>query len=355
MVNGPRCYTGVLHVHTDREGGDGTLEEVLSAARQNAVDFVILTDCAGQGYAPEEAEGWHDGVLVLCAEEVRAPDGHVIAFEMAQNVGPVPSLEEALGRIGERSGVAVSVHHHFSPRPDTAPPIAPPLGLAMAGIVEIWSFMDDFLCHTAPQSLVRDAGRAGKLLGGPPRRVLRAWDREQGRRPLPAVGGLNVRQRKQPLLEWRPFFPYAAAFQTVCTVIQCPELPANVPGRARDLVWNALRMGRSYVANRSVATEKGFRFEFKPATGRARQMGETAAWSRGGRFRIEVPEEAEVVLRHNSQPLFWGTAKEITFPPATPGTYRVEVYLNRQLWIMSNAIRLVDEDGSMMPTVSDVT
>lgn len=355
MRNGPRCYTGALHVHLGKGGGDGSLEDVLAAARQNGIDFVVLADTSDRDYDPAEVEGWHDGVLVLCAEEVAAPDGHLLAFEMATPIGAVRHIDDAMTELGERSGVAVAVHHHFPRRRDLAPPLPEALPLPLAGILEVWSFMDDFLMHTTPQTLVRDAARAGKILGGPSRRLLRAWDREQGRRPLPIVGGLNVRQRKQPLLEWRPFFPYATAFQTVVTVIQCGELPTNVATRARDLVWNALRQGRSYLVNRSVGSEQGFHFDFLPATGRARQMGETVPYSRGGRFRIQVPEEAEVVLRHNSQPLFWGTAKEITFPPATPGPYRVEVYLNRQLWILSNAIRLVDEDGSMMPTVSDVT
>jgi hypothetical protein len=49
------------------------------------------------------------------------------------------------------------------------------------------------------------------------------------------------------------------------------------------------------------------------------------------------------------------TTREASFPVARPGTYRVEVFLNRRLWILSNPIQLVDKDGVMQPTVSDVT
>src|SRR5690606_10512120 len=134
--------------------------------------------------------------------------------------------------------------------------------------------------------------------------------------------------------EWKEFFPYEVTFSTVRTCITMPPLP-SVSLRARDLVWNALRTGRSYVANRGVGSDQGFEFTWKAPKGRSYQMGEDAPYDAHGRFSIVVPEEAEIVLRHNGQPYFWGTAKELSFPSASPGTYRVEVFLNRRMWIIS--------------------
>lgn len=356
MPAGPRVYTGALHVHTDQSCGSGTLAEVVEAARRNGIDFVVLADSGRPADSHENVEGWHDGVLILCAQEVRCGDGHLMAFETREAVQPAASLREAAEAVRRQYGTPVAIHHQLTragePRRSTLKLAA--LDMSDAAIVEIWSFVDEFLARTNGKYVMQAATRPEKLLHGPSRRLFWQWDRELERRMLPVIGGLNVHQRKNPLLDWRVFFPYDVAFQTVCTCVMTTELP-SVWLRARDLVWNALREGRSYVVNRSVGSEKGFGFEFVTNGGRTRHMGDEVTYTPSGRFQITLPEEAEAVLRHNGQPLFWGTTKKTSFPPAGPGSYRVEVYLNRRLWVISNPIRLTDEDGIMQPTVSDVT
>lgn len=349
MPAAPRTYTGVLHVHTDRSAGaGGTLEEVLTAARANAIDFVILTDHGTLGHALENNEGWHDGVLIICGEEVVTDGGHLLAFETRETIGEHATLESAIAEVRRQVGVSVSIHHALPPT------ITTPLDPAQADLLEIWSFMDDFLSRTSPRDILHTAARPDKVLAGPSRSLLRHWDRLLQQQQLPIIGGLNVHQHKQPLLEWKLLFPYSVAFQTICTCVQTAELPP-VAMRARDMVWKALREGRSYVVNRAVGPEKGFLFEYVSEAGRTRHMGEDAPYNAGGKFRIMLPQAAEVVLRHNGQPLSWSTASHMTFPTAGPGSYRVEAYLNRRLWLLSNAIRLTDDDRAIQPTVSDIT
>lgn len=352
MAKASNNYLGALHVHTDHSDGDGTVEEVVEAARHCGLNFVVLTDHNTRGLA-EEIEGWHEGVLVLCGEEVTTPEGHFLAFESAVELGPMSALSEALAKARSHHASVVSVHHQL-PHPVSAPLVPPALSFGEADLAEIWSFTDDFLTNTGPMEMVASSGRPGRHLRGPSRRLLRAWDRELRKRPLPIVGGLNIHQRKQPLLDWRMFFPYQAAFRSLCTVVQVTNLPP-VDRRACDLVWNALREGRCFLINREVSDGTDFLFEFIDSHGNTRRMGDTVAYDPRGRFHIRVPEEAEVVLRHNSQPFFWGTAVNMSFPVGSPGSYRVEVYLDRHLWILSNPIRLSDEDGTVLPTVSDVT
>lgn len=356
MPSALRTYTGAVHIHTDRSDGGGSLDDVIEAAKQCELNFVIITDHSTRGYGAENLEGWRDGILVLVGEEVTTPEGHMLAFETREEIGRVKTMEEGLEEIKRQVGTAVSIHHQL-PRPAPGsganhPP--PPLPMQKADLLEIWSFMDEYLARASGKGAMQSIARPDKVILGPSRKLLWQWDRELERRRLPIIGGLNVHQRKQPLLDWKVVFPYQTAFQTICTCVQTPELP-SVSLRARDLVWTALREGRSYIANRSVATEKGFRFEYLGDDDRPRQMGEDCSFKPGGRMFIKVPQSAEVILRHNGQPLFWGTADEIKFPAPMPGSYRVEVQLNRKLWILSNPIRLRDDDGVIQPTVSDVT
>ncbi len=349
-----RTYTGVLHVHTSLSGGFGTVEEVIETARKNQIDFVVLTDHGTRGHAYENAEGWHGDVLLLCGEEVITPEGHFLAFETREEIGRVETLQAGLDLLRGQQGTAVSIHHQLHSAKGCPKTIPPPLDPDKADLLEIWNFYDEFLSRTNARTIMRAISRPDKLLHGPTRRFLWKWDRLLEKRHLPIIGGLNHHQRKDPLLDWKMVFPYEIGFQTICTCVLTQELP-SVSLRARDLVWQALREGRSYVVNRSVGAEKPFVFEFHSITGRRRQMGEEIPYSPNGRFHVHLPESAEVVLRHNGQPLFWGTTAEASFPAAGPGSYRVEAYLNRRLWILSNPIRLVDEQGVLQPTVSDIT
>jgi hypothetical protein len=355
MAPAHRTYSGVLHVHTIDKDGQPDIEAVLKAARSEQADFVVLTDHGNAHHNNPELEGWHDDVLILCGEEVNTPEGHLLAFETRETVGTQDSLDKALEFIEQFSGSAVSIHHQLYEIEDRPLPfLPPPLEFEKAGLVEIWAFMDEFLARTSSRYILQALRHPDKLVHGPSRRLLWKWDRELEKRMLPMVGGLNVRPRKDPLLEWKTLFPYPDAFCTLRTCIQTQHLP-TINRRACDMVWNALREGRSYIANVSVAQDKGFYFEYHESDGRIRRMGDDVPYSTDGRFFINVPEEAELVLRHNGQPFFWGTAREISFPPAGPGSYRVEVFLNRRMWILSNPIRLVDDDGAIQPTVSDVT
>lgn len=353
---GPRTYTGVIHVHSERSpGSSGSIEDIVAAAKENEVDFVVITDHGTRGFGSEGLEGWRDGVLLLCGEEVITPEAHLLAFETREDIGKVEKLDEALERLRNQSGVAVATHLQLFEQ-ERKPPacIAKPLDLEKADIIEVWSFMDEFLTRCQWQTVYQAHARPDKLVMGPSRRTLWKWDRQLEQRRVPIIGGVNVHQRKQPLLEWKTFFPYNMAFQTICTCVQTPELP-TVSLRARDMVWNALREGRSYIVNRSVGSEKGFDFCYDSAEGRTFHMGQETIYTPGGKIKITVPQPAEVVLRHNGQPLFWGTASEMEFCTPMPGSYRVEVMLNRRTWILSNAIRLMDEEGVIQPTVSDVT
>ena len=355
MPSGPQTYIGAVHVHTGQSGGDDTLDHVLEAAHDAQIDFVIITDHHSRRIGQENLEGWHDKVLVLCGEEVSTKEGHFLAFETRETIGERPTLNEALDETRRQYGQAVAVHHQlFDGRSPGIAQIPHPLDLRRADLLEIWSLTDEFLSIAPSEEVIQLLSRPERVVRGPSRRLLWQWDRQLEKRPLPIIGGLNVHQRKSPLLEWRQIFPYELAFSTICTCVQTPELPA-VSLRARDLVWNALREGRSYIVNRSIERESPFLFEYHPPAGRVRPMGDDVPYAPKGRFHMRVPVEAEIVLRHNGQPLFWGTGEEMAFPEAGPGSYRVEAYLNRRLYILSNPIRLVDEEGVLQPTVSDVT
>jgi len=350
-----RSYSGVLNVHSDRDGGY-PLDHMLSVAREAGVGFIILND-AGVAHADIAAlEGWHDGILVLAGETVLTPEGNFLAIRTSEEIGMHATLDSALAAVEHQQAISIGSGYHYDPRhlPALLPPAPPFERMAM---VELWSFLDEFLATVPGNRALQFHARPERCLFGPPRRVMRAWDEELQRRLLPAVGGLNARCRKEPLLEWKEFFPFASSFRTIRTMILCPELPRGDFAAARDIVHTALLQGSSYIYNQSLGKTGGFRFEYEDAYSQFHGLGETARYLPRSRLHVEFPAAVEFVLRCDGLPLFWGTGNRISFPLPCPGVYRVEAYIDRRIWILSNPIRILMRvaDPAKPVTVTDFT
>jgi len=356
LDSGLKTHRGVLHVHAD--AGVAGVDSILRTAKALELDFVVLADPL-----PPEGPirtGWCEDVLLLVGQEVRCADGHYLAFgndapldggELAR----LPILEsvEHARALGAR---IVSNHWHFeSSAPGVVPP---PLPLENADLVEAWCFADEVLAGARGPQAPMACLRPDRFLFGPPQTVLQAWDHQQRTRRLPAVGGLNAHQRKEPILDWRLLFPLEASLGSICTAILSDSLPRDDAATASRLVWEALAAGRSYVYNASLGRTPGFDFWFEDSSGSQWGFGDTVEFRvGGGRLHVRVPRKAEVVLRQNSQPLFWGTARELAFPVLSPGVFRTEVRVGGRLWILGNAIRMLGrpEDSTRHPRVRDFT
>ncbi len=358
MTATEQSSTGVLHVHSDESGSGGALQEIVEAAEDSGLDFLALTDRGSRGYGERLKEGWRGRVFVLFGEEVSTPEGHFLALGGTESLGPQESLAAALEKARSLGMLRASIHHQLAESPTGRNrPVPPPVPLDQAELLEIWSFFDDYLVHVTPRTAASMVDKPEKVLSGPTRRLMRLWDAELARRPLPVFGGANAHRKKHPLLDWAMFFPYRTSFSAVRTVLPGVVLHRGmgVEG-ARRAVLGALRRGKCYIVNEALAAGKGFEFEFAPHRGKRRFfMGGQAPLGGGGVLHITVPEKAEIVLRLDGQPLYWGTGSRLDFPCVLPGIYRVEVLLERRMWIVSNPIRVYAHGKAPQPTVSDVT
>jgi len=107
---------GAYHVHTTRSDGRGTLDEVVRAAKEAGLQFVVVTD--HNLLAPED-QGYRDGVLVVEATEVSTAFGHVVALGVPRALTPEERDGDPLAAIRALGGVAVAAHPFHPRRPFT--------------------------------------------------------------------------------------------------------------------------------------------------------------------------------------------------------------------------------------------
>jgi hypothetical protein len=105
---------GAWHVHTTRSDGRGTLDEVVRAAREAGLQFVVIAD--HNTIAPEE-QGYRDGVLVVQATEASTRFGHVVALGVPRALDAGERDGDPLGAIARLGGEAILAHPLHPRRP----------------------------------------------------------------------------------------------------------------------------------------------------------------------------------------------------------------------------------------------
>ncbi|HTO08077.1 MAG TPA: CehA/McbA family metallohydrolase [Myxococcota bacterium] len=238
------ALVGVLHVHhAPSHDSDAPFADVLAAADQDGLDFVVMTDHADVS-APAPLPGVeHAGVriapsgrkvLVLVGAELATADGHLLALDV---VRAVPALgrpgRDVIADVHAQGGFAVVPHpeshggwHDWD---------APFDGL------EIQNTASDFRRLYGPLLPVRlvrfafDREAVLRELWLRPEAELARWDAllAAGRR-VPAFAGTDAHQNVS-LLGWQ-LDPYAQQFRGARMV--CPDAPLEA-----HAVWRLLREG----------------------------------------------------------------------------------------------------------------
>lgn len=350
MTPATRTYSGVLHVHTEACGGM-PLDAIVGVARDTGLDFVVVTD--GDRHEPiaPQIPGWHNNVLVVAGEKVYCPEGNFLAIGGRNVIGTQATLANGLRLAHEGGAFVVGIHYHYQSGNRVSSIVPPPLEFDEVDALEVWCFLDEFLARVPGTRALQFQPRPERAIFGPPRELLRRWDRALRKGPVAVVGGLNARCRKEPLLDWKEFFPFRSSFRTVRTMVRCPELTRRDAEADTRALIDAMRRGSSFICNRSLNDGREFQFSYTAESGATATMGDSLAYERGGFINVSFPVSVEFCIRANGLPIFWGSSSAIRFPAPVPGAYRVEAFIDRRVWLMSNALHLTgDADAARIPS-----
>jgi hypothetical protein len=101
---------GVLHVHTRRSDGTGTLDEVAAGARRAGLKFVIITD-HGDGTRGSDTPVYRYGVLCIDAVEISTRGGHIVALNLPQTPFPLGGeVRDAIEDVRRFGGMSIAAH-----------------------------------------------------------------------------------------------------------------------------------------------------------------------------------------------------------------------------------------------------
>jgi hypothetical protein len=344
-------YKGVIHVHSFLGGhSTGNFDELISAAKTNQLDFVIMTEHPQAEFdtSAMTLNGVHAGILFVNGNEVSTASGDRLLL--------IPGLTNAASMGSQTTSQVIEQQKNAGGLTVVAYPTESQNWQSTnADGVEVYNLFTNarqinrFV--TFFDGLWSFRGYADLMFANffvRPNENLERWNAaiETGNRRLFAIAGndahsnvgISLNDANGNQLIGLKLDPYERSFRTVRTHV----LIRKDKELSRDTLLDALAHGHCYVSFDMFGDSSGFDFRTDNA---AHIMGDETELSTELRFHARSPLPARFVMLKNGVPIDQKSGTAAEFSADGPGVYRLELYLDSlpapvtgQPWIVSNPI-----------------
>ena len=342
-------YVGNIHMHSTFSDGALSIPEIARLGGQNGLDFLIITDHQTLAGLDQKQEGYYDKTLVLIGMEVNKNSHHYLGLNIDTVVPDNESHpQQVIDGVNQQQGIGVIAHpiekgskfyHNGLTFPWTDWSVQGFQG------IEIWnhlSYWRDELTGILPGLLLL-LKPSVCLHKGPYREILDILDQYQLQgQPVFAYGGSDAHgmRIKLPMLSIE-IGSYEQGFRSINMHILTDQAVQGNLTFDRNLVYQALAKGNSWVGCDYYLNSRGFRFTAQSPRG-SWGMGSTLPLHNDLVLRVKTPHPAQVSLLRNGKSWISSQGRNHRFYVSRPGVYRVEARHRQRLkwqpWIFSNPI-----------------
>lgn len=360
-------YSGSLHIHSTYSDGTGSPEHIAQCANEAGLDFLILTDHNSVQAKIDGYERWFDNSMFIVGYEVNdiQNKNHYLVFGLDELVGTFKVLDngelgcklsakEYVNEIKRKGGVGF-IAHPFEKR--SSFPEHPPYpwnewdSNDFDGI-EIWNHMSEWVEELNENNKIQRFIHPLKSIISPCKEAVKKWDELNLHRKVTAVGSVDAHAHKMNLLGFYnvEVFPYKVLFKSIRTHVLLNEEIVKGDNenfqKYKNNIINALRQGRSFIANNYNGDAKGFRF-FAEFDGMNYQMGDEIVLNGKNKkvvLNFLVPKECTVNVVRNGVNIHQSKGFGGIWDVTDEGCYRIECWIDDRAWIFSNHIRIIKND-----------
>lgn len=344
-------YTGVIHVHSSLGGHSaGSFAELISAAKTNQLDFVIMTEHPQTAFdtSAMTLSGTHAGVLFVNGNEVATANGdRLLLIPGTANAASMgtQTTQQIIDQQKAAGGLAFAAYPTESRNWQSS---------SVDG-VEVYNLFTNSR-RINPVVLFLDGlwsyGKYPDLMFANffirPTENLKLWDEaiNASNRKLVAIAGndahsnigLSVNDASGKQWLGVKLDPYERSFRTVRTHV----LIKKDKGLTRESLLEAILQGHCYLSFDIFGAAKGFSFAIENSD---KIMGDEINSTNPIGLIARSPLTSRFVLLRNGSLVDQASGIAVRFPISGSGSYRVEVYLDSlpapakgQPWIISNPI-----------------
>lgn len=333
-------YRGVINVHSNMSIGSSSFSEIVDAARNSGLDFIVFTDLNQFG-KPEGVEAYHSNLLSLVGSEYSFVDSRLIYLSADGSPLDADSLGTAQTKLADflsqqanqRKENLVILAHPFKPGFSWSGDY--PSGLDGFEIINPASIASQVWTHNKISILwslfiYPFSPRLSFLrLAVEPRDEVALWDKLLSNRKIWGYSGANASARAIPLANYLVRFPsYERSFGITSNhVLLKSELTGEYLSD-RKKIFSALKRGNFYFSYDILGDPKGFYAKVTDSE-RDYQMGDTIKFHSGLKLEASLPTQPntfyEYVLYRDGEGILTLNEKSFSTKITKPGVYRLLV------------------------------
>ncbi len=344
-------YTGAIHFHSSYSfDGRASIEEIIKAAGENGIDFLMLTDHSTLGARKGGLEGWNGGILLVVGQEISPRFNHYLAFGIDEEFivdendkGYRP--QDCIDRVNALGGIGFIAHPDHEGAQKFHVKHFPWQDWSVSGYtgMGVWDFMTDWqsALKSLPDALVAYLFPA-YVLKGPREITLKRWDHLNKEGKVVGIGELDNHDTPRKILGMTVgIFPFKRAFRFIRTHLLLDNPLKGEAEEDMNVLLGALKNGRAYVAMEYFRDAKGFSFSLSDLN-REVTMGDEFSLKGEALLCVKIPEKGKICIIQDGGVCAEAIDKDITCKISQKGVYRVEAYLRvrgkYRPWIFSNPV-----------------
>jgi hypothetical protein len=345
---------GVIHIHTKYSDGSGSVKDIVKAASEVDLDFIMLTDHNTLAAKEEGNEGWQKNVMVIVGYELNDEDdkNHYLVFGLDE-LPPKPFIAKNYVKfVNKNGGLGFIAHPNEKRKHLEKHPPYPWTDWEVEGFtgIELWNHMSEWMEGLTDSNKFNRLIHPLKSIKSPSEDTLKLFDDLNNSGPVVGIGSVDAHAHKQDLMGFLnlEIFPYKVLFKSIRTHILLPDKLGKRTDKyfekQKKDILSSLKKGHCFVSNYYHGNAKGFRFF---ATGKKKRyiMGDTFEIKKGEIIMLEAlsPFKGDIYLIKDGEKIFHVNGLEMTYDCKKPGNYRIEIFKEKQAWIYSNHIRIQEK------------
>jgi len=344
-------YRGAVHCHSTHSDGTGSVEEIMAAANDAGLDFVIMTDHDTMKPKQEGEDKWHGSAMMICGTEISPEKNHLIAVgeEELKDVESMKDLppQEAINAINKQNWLTFLAHpdHEGVEKFDVPSRKWEDWSVTDYAGMGIWDLQTDWQEQLNRDELTPDLYTDfARHLTGPKEETLNRWDELCQKGKVIGLGEItNHNYKREYEGQEYQVFPYETAFQTIQNHVLLDEPLAKDYAVARKQILDAIRQGQYYISFDFWDDPTEFVFEVDNGEQVASMGGTVELGEDPTELVAMLPEDALINVFHNGKSIHEEEANEVLIEINEPGVYRLEAMRNDLTWILSNPIWVTGE------------
>jgi hypothetical protein len=347
-ITTPRVHElcGALHLHTKYSDGGVDYPELIDAAQQVGLDFIVVTDHMTLRGRQEGFEGFSGDLFVVVGYEHNDSNNinHYLALGTPRVIGAGDHPRQYIDEIKKEGGIGFIAHpierrHYFKDYP-----AYPWTSWETDGFdgIELWNQMSDWLEHLKSWLNFFRLFYPRRFLIRADKEIVQRWDGYNRCSFKSAIGGVDAHTMKKKIGIFQlTIFPIKVELKGIRTHLYFNDpLPRDDPQRARALFFDALKNGRGFISNYRRNDARGTRFFIEFSNGKCVLPGcadtGTAVQKLPACLHVQLVERAQILLFRNGNLVRQCKGSSAQFDIADQGLYRVEICKGNNIWIYSN-------------------